>query len=572
MILSALAFAVLLGVPFLTRLGTETHASDGRRLIVVTPHVQQIQDEFAAGFSRWHERTYGEPVVIDYRIPGGTSEIRRQIEAEFRARLADGRYTLAPTTRDGQTTYEVEMEPGTMGVDLMFGGGSYDHGTLGAGVSATLTTDAGEPVELRVPMSIPAGLSDEELDTIFGENRIGTQTLYDPEQFWIGTALSSFGIISNNDVLKRLGVPAPVSFRDLTDPRLFGWIALADPRQSGSITTTFDSILGTFGWTEGWAILRDMCGNARYFTSSSTKPPADISAGDAAVGLAIDFYGRGQAQTVSEAGDPDRVSYIDPAGEVYIDADPISILRGGPDPELARRFLRFVLSEEGQALWQFNATTREAGKANPPGPDGEPMGPERSELRRMPIRRSLYAKYFDSFKDPVIPFDLASDLENPGWRTGVQMMMGAFGIDSAQQCRRAREAIITAERDPGFPAEVLAEMRSRFHAFPFTPVPGEAGEPAWVPFTEATYREVRNQWRDPVNEATLRIRYTRYFIDRYKEVVAMGRLREIVPLPADPMATGQPGTPMTSAPAGSPPGIAHFGTPFGLIAGKATTP
>ena len=78
-VLAFIAFAVLLGVPFLTRLGTETHASDGRRLIVVTPHVQQIQDEFAAAFNRWHERNFGEPVFVDYRIPGGTSEIRRML-------------------------------------------------------------------------------------------------------------------------------------------------------------------------------------------------------------------------------------------------------------------------------------------------------------------------------------------------------------------------------------------------------------------------------------------------------------------------------------------------------------
>ena len=534
MFISACAFAVLLGVPFLTRLGVETHATNGRRLIVVTPHVQQIQNEFAAGFSDWHRREFGEPVFIDYRIPGGTSEIRRQLEAEFKARLADGAYTLERSGSD----WEVVMEPGTIGADIMFGGGSYDHGTLAKGVKLTLIDPDGREVEVRVPISIPAGLDDDELETIFGDNHIGTQTLYDPDQYWIGNALSSFGIISNNDVLDRLGVPTPVAFRDLTDPRLFGWVALADPRQSGSITTTFDSILGNYGWDQGWMILREMCGNARYFTASSTKPPADVSAGDAAIGLAIDFYGRGQAQTVAEAGDPDRVSYIDPAGEVYIDADPISILRGGPDPELSRRFLRYVLSEEGQALWQFNATSREAGANNPTGPSGEPMGPTRNELRRMPIRRSMYARYFENFKDPVVPFELVSDVENPGWRTGVQMMMGAFGIDSAPQCRAAWGAIIESAADASFPADVLAEMRDRFHAFPYSPVTNESGGTDWVPLTEATYRTVRDQWRDPVRESRLRIQYTGFFIDRYDEINEMARRRVIVPIAGGAMATG----------------------------------
>lgn len=530
---------VLLGVPFLTRLQSGGPEAGGRRLIVVTPHVQQICEEFAHAFSDWHEREFGEAVSIDYRKPGGTSEIRRQLAAEYRARLAEGRYEPVPEG-DG---YEVAMAPGTIGADLMFGGGSYDHGQIARGVRVTLDTPGGE-VEMDVPMSVPAGLSGAELAEVFGENRIGTQALYDPDQYWIGTALSSFGIVYNRDIYTRLGIEPPVSFDDLTDPRLRGWVALADPRQSGSITTTFDSVLGNHGWDEGWRILREMCGNARYFTNASTKPPADVSSGDAAAGLAIDFYGRGQAQAVADAGDPDRMGYIDPAGEVYIDADPVSILRGGPDPELARRFLRFILTEPGQALWQFPAATSPDAADNPPGPDGRPMGPERHELRRMPIRRSMYAEHFGHFRDKVVPFEIATDVANPGWRTGVQMMMGCFGIDSAERCRAAWDAIARAGEDGSFPADVLEAMYARFHVFPETPVEGDDGRTVMTPFTQTTYRVVRNTWRDPVREARLRIAYTAFFRDRYDEIVEMARKRSIVPMDGDIAAstagTGSP--------------------------------
>lgn len=521
------AMLVLLGVPFLARVRSDRPPSEGRRLIVLTPHVQQIREEFALAFSRWHEREFGSAAVVDFRTPGGTTEIRRQLEAEFRARLGEGRYTVEALEGGG---FEVVMSPGTIGADLMFGGGSFDHGQLARGVRATVTGPDGSLVEVDVPMSVPAGLPKAELDEIFGEIRIGAQALYDPEQFWIGAALSGFGIVFNRDVLSRLGVPEPVAFGDLTDPRLRGWVALADPRQSGSITTTFDSILGNHGWEQGWRILRAMCGNARYFSAVATRPPADVSSGDAAVALAIDFYGRGQAQTVADAGDPDRLGYIDPPGEVYIDADPISILRGGPDPELALRFVRFVLSEEGQALWQFPARSSPDSAGNPTGPDGRAMGPERHELRRMPIRRSMYSKFFDRFRDPVDPFESATEVENPGWRTGVQMMMGAFGIDTAQDCRRAWDAIARAEADPAFPAGVLGEMRRRYFLFPTTPIVGEGGAVEEVPFTEATFARVRGQWRDPVRESRLRIAYAAFFRDRYAEIAEMGRIRSMVPM------------------------------------------
>ncbi|MEL6741804.1 MAG: ABC transporter substrate-binding protein, partial [Planctomycetota bacterium] len=309
------ALALILGLPFALSLARDGQGlpSEGPRLVVYTPHVQQIRWEFAHAFSAWHKREFGESAVLDFRTPGGTSEIRRQLAAQYIAALKQGKYELVQTG-DG---YEVAMPPGTIEADLFFGGGSYDHGELKRGVRYVFAGAApdGTDLELDVPMSVPASFSQPELDELYGENVIGPQTLYEPEQYWIGTALSSFGIVYNTELLASLGLPEPEAFGDLTDCRLLGSVALADPRQSGSITTTFDSILGNAGWDEGWRLLRAMCGNTRYFTNSATKPPSDVSQGEAAAGLAIDFYGRGQAQTAGRG----RVGYADPAGAVYVD-------------------------------------------------------------------------------------------------------------------------------------------------------------------------------------------------------------------------------------------------------------
>ncbi|MFG0315124.1 MAG: ABC transporter substrate-binding protein, partial [Phycisphaerales bacterium] len=324
--------ALVLGVPFVLSAGKtgSSHDDDLRTLIVVTPHVPQIRDEFARGFAAWHEREFGEAVSIDFRTPGVTSEIRKQLAAMFKESVKK----LA--AQDNWTIEEGGLLPeGTIPFDVMFGGGSYDHAQLIGGVSVDVKLAESEAstttLTLEVPISRPMDFGQDELDAMFGENRIGPQELYDPNQYWIGTALSSFGIVYNRVVFDKLGLEEPTAFEDLTRPELWGWIALADPRQSGSITTTFDSILGNEGWDQGWRTLRGMCGNTRYFTNSSTKPPIDVSQGEAAAGLAIDFYGRGQAQVVKDSGGGDRVGYSDPAGAVYVDADPVSIINGGPD-------------------------------------------------------------------------------------------------------------------------------------------------------------------------------------------------------------------------------------------------
>lgn len=504
------ALAVILGVPFLLRPAAETRTlpKGEHPLVIVTPHVPQIQEEFSRGFDRWHRRVYGEPAHIDWRQPGGTSDILKVLEAHYQAAAKSGAFDFSDPRNP-------VAKPGACAYDIMLGGGSYEHTKLKIGVKVVLDQ------ERTIPVAEPAGFSKQQLDEWFGENKIGAQTLYDPEQYWLGTALSGFGIVYNKEVLARLGVREPKSFRDMADPRLQGWVTLADPRQSGSAATSLDAILSREGWDNGWRLLREMCANTRSFTNSSPKPPIDVSHGQAAMGLAIDFYGRGQGQAVTPPGgdaSTTRVGYVDPRGETYIDADPVTILRGGPNPVLARRFVEFCLSDEGQALWQFAATDTPRGTDNPKAPDGLPMGPVRHELRRMPVRRAMYEKFHEAFIDQVNPFDVASDALPAGWRSALPIMMGAFAIDNAGSLREAWAALNRARSDPAFPSERLSEMESLFYALPTTPAAD--GEP--LAFTKENYKAVSARWKEPTVRTRCEIDYTTFFRKNYGRIVELG--------------------------------------------------
>jgi iron(III) transport system substrate-binding protein len=514
-ILVILAFLGIVGTPLAIRLAstdTPDDRDDAARLIVVTPHVQQIMTEFDRLFDAWHHDKYGQHTRIEVRRPGGTSEILKILEAQFAAAARSGRITIGET---GAFT----VERGAIDFDLMFGGGSYDHGRLKAGAKLRLADGA----EATIPMSEPAGFDQARMDSWFGENVIGAGHLYDPDQYWIGTALSSFGIVYNREVLARLGVPEPATFEDLCDPRLAGWIALSDPRQSGSITTSLDAILNFYGWEEGWRVLMAMSANARSFTNMSTKPPIDVAQGEAAAGLAIDFYGRSQAQAVMRPGETSatsRVGFSDPVGAVYIDADPASVLRGGPEPELARRFIEFCMTEEAQALWQFHATNSELGRNNPTGWNGEPMGPREYELRRMPVRRALYENHAERFVDQVTPFESASKVKSQGWRTAIPIMMGAFGIDSSTEQRAAWRAMNDARARPGVSPELIAEMELAFYALPMHTMP----DGSTLPFAPENYKAIRDSWRDVKHPDWLQrseLSYRTQFVENYRRVVEM---------------------------------------------------
>jgi hypothetical protein len=224
-----------------------------------------------------------------------------------------------------------------------------------------------------------------------------------------------------------------------------------------------------------------MAANARSFPGSSTKGPLEVADGSAAAAVCIDFYGRYEAQRTHAAAlrsgaardSIGRIGYADPPGETKIDPDPIGLLRGAPSPELARRFVTFVLSEAGQSLWQFPVAAE--------GP-----GPRKFELRRLPIRRSMYGAPFSQFVDKVDPWIIARPVENPNraMRAFIAPLFQAMALDQPHKLAAAWRAIL---EHPGYPVDAqgivkaadvadpsLAAMLEKFDALPTITGPQDA--------------------------------------------------------------------------------------------------
>lgn len=516
-----LSLAALIGVPLVARRGEVEPPRDAPQVIVITPHNEQIRAEFAWAFERWHQDRYGSPARVVYSTPGGTSEIRRMLESQYRADLRDDRPV-------GGTA------------DIVWGGGSYEFTVMSSPITATGTPrqEGHEPtVTVLQPVRLPADL----LERVYGSPTIGSDRLYDEAGYWFGTALSGFGIVFNRDVLHALDVPSPASWNDLTDPRLRTWVGLVNPAQSGSITTAFEAVLVRQGWERGWAILRRAAANSRGFAASASKVPIDVALGDAAAGICIDFYGRYESQAISDAGGGNRVGYIDPKGETRIDADPVAMLTGAPHPELARRFIEFLLSVDAQALWQL-----------PPDGDAGP-GPQRFTLRRMPVHRGLYndPALLALFVDQVNPYEIASAVAegDPVVRPFIAPLFGAMAMDAHDELVAAWNAIVdhpayprptSGAMDPAQTSIITAEdvadptlreMLRLFDAVPVVPTPD--GAELALDTAEAR-RAIRNGWlrgawgdarlwppqASPADE--LRRRFREEFRENYRRIVELG--------------------------------------------------
>lgn len=419
-----LTMALVVGVPFLLRPEQNLLAAADDTIVIVTPHNEAIRYEFTRAFTEWYREQTGRTVRIDWRIVGGTSEIALFLGSEFFT-VFQREWTRAGNrwTPEVQAAFDnPAVEPATdtsgmddparaarraflesttgIGVDVFFGGGEFDFARQAR---------AGRIVPSRILQTHPEWFRPDSIP-----QQVSGEIFYDPEGRWIGTCLSAFGIVYNVDALERLGFRAvPDSWTDLTVPIAFRQVALADPTKSGSAAKAFEMIIQQQmqeavdelgleeglreGWKRGLQIILRASANARYFTDAASKVPMDVALGDAALGMSIDFYGRFQSEAVARPDGSSRVQYVTPRGGSSVGVDPIALLRGAPHPEVAERFIEFVLSLDGQKLWDFRV--------------GTPGGPVRYALRRPPIRKELYAPEFNQFRsDPEVdPYREAED-------------------------------------------------------------------------------------------------------------------------------------------------------------------
>lgn len=421
--------ALIIALPLSMRrhtVTTDSRSADDS-LVILSPHNESIRQEFGEAFASYWQKSTGRTIYIDWRTPGGTSEIRMVLDAGFKA--------AAETGRSG------------IGVDVFFGGGEPDF----AGQAKQ-----GRLVPLRVFETQPELFAEGgPVPEIFTGERY-----FPPDRVWVGTCISQFGICYNPDVLRRLKLPAPSAWRDLGDPRYAGTLALADPTKSGSIARAFELLIQgemqraiakdpatgmELGWAAGLQLIQRMSANARYFTDSASKPPQDVGQGNASAGMCIDFYGRSFAEELTSVNGTPRVVWIAPLGGTTLSSDPVAVLKGAPNSEVAQAFVEFCLSPEAQILWF--------------GKPGSPGGPMSRALHRTPIRRDVYTP--ENLVHSTMPnaqpyedlgnFTYQRELTGAAFNT-LRQIVRVMCIDSHDEMQAAWAALYEA----GMPADALA--------------------------------------------------------------------------------------------------------------------
>ncbi len=436
-------------------------ADAAHTIIVITAHNEGIRREFRDAFVAWHRQKYGGAVDVDYRALGG-SDIVKQFQ-------------------------DYDRSGSAFNTDVVWGGGDFLFN-----VQLKFDLKGRKPGYLEAVV-LPAYV----IHAAFPKADLGGVALYDMDKppAWFGAALSSFGILYNKDVLAYLKLPEPKTWRDLADPRYAGWVIAADPTRSASTKTAFMIIVERAmadakeqgrgedeGWRDGMGLVRIIGANARMFVGSSEAVPGVVAGGDGGAGMCIDFYGRSQVDAIGER----RLGYVEPAGATAINPDPIALVKGAPHHELAIRFIEFVLSEQGQRLWNLKP--------------GTPGGPRETALRRLPIMPSVYGDNAN-FTDKVNPYQQAAAFNTSTARKGTFPILGELiefsCMDLLDELRATRQAILASTK--------AAELDARLARFPFDQ-------------KEALARGKRWKEAPPGEKLKLQREWTREFREEYRKL------------------------------------------------------
>lgn len=416
-----LLFILIASLPFLLMWGrrqapasaTRVPTSETETLVVISPHRREVRQEYSRGFTEWMRQREGRRVDIQWLDVGGTSKILKELESRF------------------------GTNPDHPGVDLLFGGG----------VAPFLT--AAQKNWLQ-PWAPPAGTLDDIPATCAGS------PVYDAGHRWFGVTLSGFGILYNRPLLKRLGLPEPVSWELLAHPSFCTWIGSGDPRSSGSVHMCYEIILQAYGYEKGWPIIARICANVRTFGEAGGTVPREVASGDIVAGMVIDQY----AQTVIQSVGDDSLALVLPRQQTVISPDAIALLRGAPHAALAGRFMEFTLSRDGQRLLY-----------QPGGVNGQ-----RHTLYRMPVMKGLYQEPYAPQPNPYdFPSGLAYDnaLATRRWSV-LNDLMGIWLIDAHADLQSAWNTLIAQGASP--------ERVTRLCA---------------PPVTEKELDELAQKWNDP---------------------------------------------------------------------------
>ncbi|MDT0215252.1 ABC transporter substrate-binding protein [Rothia sp. ARF10] len=169
----------------------------------------------------------------------------------------------------------------------------------------------------------------------------------DAEGKWTGTYVGVLGFCSNKDQLAKTGASAPKSWQELLDPKLKKQVAIAHPSTSGTSYTAVwtQMVLNGMDEAKTFDYLGKLHQNVLQYSKSGSAPGQMAGRGEVAVGV---IFSHDCVKYQKEGFDMLEVTF--PSEGTGYEIGAVSMVKGGPNAENAKKFIDWTLTPEHQDI------------------------------------------------------------------------------------------------------------------------------------------------------------------------------------------------------------------------------
>ena len=194
----------------------------------------------------------------------------------------------------------------------------------------------------------------------------------DADNKWFGIYTGVLGLMVNVEECERLGLEAPTTWAELTDPKWDGLLSVANPQTSATATNFLSTMHYVYGYPEAldneglMQFFKDFDANVYQYTKSGSGPAKMVGPGEIVVG--ISFLHDGITQI---ANGYDNIQLVVPAEGSGFEVGACGIVKGDRNPNAKKLFIEYCLTGECVNLGKDNASyqnlviTDEAGAVQP---------------------------------------------------------------------------------------------------------------------------------------------------------------------------------------------------------------
>lgn len=182
----------------------------------------------------------------------------------------------------------------------------------------------------------------------------------------VGLYAEVLGIAYNTELLAKRKLKVPACWKDLAQPEYKGEVQMANPASSGTSYVAIATFVQVMGEDAAFKFMEAMHQNVNSYARQGLGPIKAVAKGES--GLSVSFLHN--ASQEAEAGYP--VRHVAPCEGTGYSVGAMSLVKGGPNPEQARRFYEWALSVAGQKVAATSRSYQFPSNKATPIPEGAP--------------------------------------------------------------------------------------------------------------------------------------------------------------------------------------------------------